>query len=173
MKGAGLMGVSMYWRRWRVSLSLVLCLAGSAWASGDSGDSGGVRVSGDMSVFLRSYVSLAAGDAAHIRLPAVWLYTPEGMLVARLQGEDELAGIPLRIKSPGAAPLSPVKFSQVTKIAESMGVSISPPGDAQWTALLLSSAQCWAACEPYRDGLREVIARSQGQLRVVDFTLER
>lgn len=170
MKGAGLMGVSMYWRRWRVSLSLVLCLAGSAWASGDSG---GVRVSGDMSVFLRRYVSLASGDAAHIRLPAVWLYTPEGTLVARLQGEEALAGIPGRIRSSGAAPLSPVKFSQVRKIAESMGVSISSPGDAQWTALLLSSAQCWAACEPFRDGLREVVARSQGQLRVVDFTLER
>ncbi|MGH8053905.1 MAG: hypothetical protein ACREP4_08285 [Stenotrophomonas sp.] len=126
-----------------------------------------------MSTFFRSYVSLASGDAAQIQLPAVWLYSPEGKLVARLQDEAALAGIPGRMKTPSAAALSPVKLTQVSEIAESMGAPISPPGEAQWTALLLSGVQCSAACKPYRDGLRDVVARSKGQLRMVDFTLER
>lgn len=152
----------------RLSLLLLVMVASSATAS-----DGVVKGSVDMRGFFQSYTAKARGETPRFKVPAVWIYSPRGKLVARIDGEQDLARLPAILGAPDADSLSAIDTTGLFSILGQLGMEVPATGKGEWTLALLAGEACTTACAPFRDAIAKASSKPTTNARGIELTLRR
>ena len=134
-------------------------------------EEGAVKGRTDLRSFFQGYLAESKGEVPSLKVPAIWLFSPDGRFVARIDEAAGAAALPETIGKPTGASVSAVDFPKIGGILEKQGISVPANAKGQWTALLLSREPCAELCQSFHQTLDGVRKKQPERLRVVDLTL--
>lgn len=129
-----------------------------------------VKASTDLRSFFQGYLAESKGEVPSLKVPAVWLFSPEGTFVARVDDAQGIAALSGTLGKP-ATSISAVDLSKIVGILGKQGVRVPAAAHGQWTALLITRAPCVEVCEAFHREVEELRTKQPAQLRVIDLSL--
>jgi len=129
-----------------------------------------VKGSTELRSFFQGYLAESKGEVPSLKVPAVWLFSPEGQLVARVDDPQGVAALSDTLGKP-ATSISAVDLSRIVGILDKQGVQVPAAAPEQWTALLISRAPCVEVCQTFHKEVDELHKKQAVRLRVVDLSL--
>lgn len=131
---------------------------------------GPMKASTDLRSFFQGYLAESKGEVPSLRVPAVWLFSPEGAFVARVDDAQGIAALSAMLDKP-ATSISAVDLSKIVGVLGKQGLRVPAAAPGQWTALLITRAPCVEVCETFHRGVEELRKKQPAQVRVVDLSL--
>ncbi|AWH26376.1 hypothetical protein [Stenotrophomonas sp. YAU14D1_LEIMI4_1] len=127
----------------------------------------------DVRAFFQAYLAAANEPVPNVQLPAIWVYSPAGHLVARIDNADDLDAAKAILAAPQAAPLSTMRLTQVTGLLKTLGVDTGAVPEGAWTLLLMRSETCAQPCQPFHAAMESLQASQPGAVRAIDLAFNR
>lgn len=127
----------------------------------------------DVRAFFRAYMAAANEPVPNVQLPAIWVYSPAGYLVARIDNADDLDAAKDILAAPQAPLLSTMRLTQVTGLLKTLGVETGAAPQGAWTLLLLRSESCNQPCQPFHAAMESLQASQPGAVRTIDLAFNR
>ncbi|MCD9098054.1 hypothetical protein LU699_13075 [Luteimonas fraxinea] len=129
-----------------------------------------VRATVDMRAFFQSHVSLARTEVPSLKVPAIWVYDPDGGLVARLDSPEGVSGLSQVVGKAGQPAISALKLTDVTANLRTLGAEIAAQ-PAGWTVLLLTREPCEQLCPQAREEVDALTSRAGVPVNIIDVSL--
>lgn len=133
-----------------------------------------------MEPFVLAYVQTARQGNhpidGNLRLPAVWLFGPDGRMVQQITDLGELKRLPEGLNALPAPQDAAMPFGQIAQVLEGQFNATLPsaPNKDAWTALLLLSDQgCENTCPQFLENVLRIRQTAPDRVHSVIVTLKR
>ncbi|MEG2631694.1 hypothetical protein [Stenotrophomonas sp.] len=127
----------------------------------------------DIRAFFQAYLATGNDAVPSVQLPAIWIYSPAGHLVARIDSPTALDAVEGIMATPDAPAISTMRLAEMIGLMNRLGVDTGAGPDGSWTWLLLRSNACSQKCQPFHASIRSVQARHPGAIRAIDLAFTR
>lgn len=129
-----------------------------------------VRATVDMRAFFQSHVSLARTEVPSLKVPAIWVFDPNGGLVARLDSSEGVSGLSQVVGKAGQPAISAVTLTDVAANLRTLGADITAQ-PAEWTVLLLTREPCGQLCPQARGEVDALTNKTGVSVNILDVSL--
>ncbi|MCD9008175.1 hypothetical protein LDO31_18430 [Luteimonas sp. XNQY3] len=129
-----------------------------------------VQATVDMRAFFHTHMSLARTEVPSLKVPAIWVYDPDGGLVARLDSPEGVSGLSQMVGKAGQPVISAVKLTDVTANLRTLGANITAQ-PARWTVLLLTREPCEQLCPQARGEVDALTNKTEVSVNILDVSL--
>lgn len=129
-----------------------------------------VHATVDMRAFFQAHVSLARTEVPSLKVPAIWVFDPDGGLVARLDSPEGVSGLSQVVGKAGQPVISAVKLTDVTANLRTLGANITEQ-PAGWTVLLLAREPCEQLCPQARGEVDALTGKTGVSVNILDVSL--
>lgn len=124
----------------------------------------------DLRSFFQAHVGLSRTEVPSLKVPAIWVFRPDGAFVARLDSPEGVAGLGKIIGKSGHPSISAVRLPDVIGNLRNLGADVADqPGG--WTAVLLTREPCEKLCPHARREIDKLASAASTAMNVIEVSL--
>lgn len=119
-----------------------------------------------MQPFFLDLMKSTGGLGEQIKIPAIWLFSPEGNFVRSVTTDQDLAALADGLGTPASQPHS-ITCQRIEAAAVAAGSKQwrLACGDGKWVALLLTNREICSTCSQYEHALAKLEADNRDTLK--------